>query len=111
MVTVYDSKKEKNIPLTLSEVKLITGALDFCGDKVADANGYSAGEKYWNLCDVFQQKKEKSIFLTLSEVKLIASALNYCGDKTADVNGYSAGEKYWDLCTKFQKIFNFILEY
>ena len=50
-----EKEEEKNISLTLSEIKLITGALNYAGDKAADANGYSAGEKYWDLCTKFQK--------------------------------------------------------
>ena len=48
-------EEEEEITLTLSEAKLIAGALNYAGDKAADANGYSAGEKYWDLRDKFQE--------------------------------------------------------
>ena len=50
-----EEEEEEEITLTLSEAKLIAGALNYVGDKAADANGYSAGEKYWDLCTKFQK--------------------------------------------------------
>ena len=50
-----EEEEEEEITLTLSEAKLIAGALNYAGDKAADANGYSSGEKYWDLCTKFQR--------------------------------------------------------
>ena len=50
-----EEEEEEEISLTLSEAKLIAGALNYAGDKAADVNGYSAGEKYWDLCTKFQR--------------------------------------------------------
>lgn len=43
-----------NIQLTTEEKGLIAKALDFAGDRVADTQGYSAGEKFWELKEKFK---------------------------------------------------------
>ena len=42
-----------SVELTNEEVKMIANALSYYGDKIADTQGYSAGEKYWNLITKF----------------------------------------------------------
>ena len=40
-----------NINLTDEEVKIIKESLNYIGDKKADSEGYSSGEKYWKLIE------------------------------------------------------------
>lgn len=48
-----------NLQLTAEEKGLIAKALDAMGDKVADTQGYSSGEPYWDLKEKFEVKREK----------------------------------------------------
>jgi len=51
-----DSEATRDITINLSseEVEMICNALNFYGDKVADSEGYSSGERYWNLIELFE---------------------------------------------------------
>lgn len=44
------------VELTNTEMAMVRKALDYYGDMVADGQGYSAGEKYWNLINKFYSK-------------------------------------------------------
>lgn len=48
-----------NLQLTAEEKGLISKALDAMGDKVADSQGYSAGEQYWDLKEKFEANPKK----------------------------------------------------
>lgn len=43
--------EEELLRLTSKEKEMINKALDYYGDKLADSQGYSSGEKYWNLAN------------------------------------------------------------
>lgn len=45
-----------NIELTKNEMEMLFKALDFYGDKVADSQGYSSAEPYWDLKDFLSNK-------------------------------------------------------
>ena len=42
------------VPLTKEEITLIKKSLDLTGDRLADREGYSSGEKYWDLKQKFE---------------------------------------------------------
>lgn len=46
------------VELTKKEIKMIKEALNYYGDEVADRQGYSSGEKYWDLMEKFNIIKE-----------------------------------------------------
>ena len=50
--------KKTTVELTNKEIKMIKNALNYYGDKLADTQGYSAGEKYWDLMEKFNTIKE-----------------------------------------------------
>ena len=47
------------VKLTKKEIEMIKVALDYYGDKIADALGYSAGEKYWDLISKIDETNTK----------------------------------------------------
>ena len=60
LVRVSENAYENN-RFTEQEKRLIAKALDALGDRVADTEGYSAGEEYWSLAKRFEPKsKEES---------------------------------------------------
>ena len=59
--TINDDFKEVNkmkVELTKKEIRMIKEALNYYGDEVADRQGYSSGEKYWDLMEKFNTIKE-----------------------------------------------------
>lgn len=47
--------KKKTVELTNTEIKMITDALNYYGDEVADNQGYSSGERYWDLMNKLKE--------------------------------------------------------
>lgn len=47
--------EQKTVELTNKEIEMITTALDYFGDKIADKLGYSSGEKYWDLMNKLKE--------------------------------------------------------
>ena len=57
-ITPPKSPKTKPVELTNKEIMLVREALDCYGDEVADSQGYTSGEKYWNLMHKFSTDKK-----------------------------------------------------
>jgi len=49
-----------NVFLSRDELNLIVKALDSVGDRVADKEGYSSGEKYWDLKEKLEKVADRS---------------------------------------------------
>ena len=50
---VADVIRDVTINLSSDEVEMVKRALNYYGDKIADSEGYSSGEAYWNLINLF----------------------------------------------------------
>lgn len=57
-ITPPKTPKTKPVELTNKEIMLVREALDCYGDEVADSQGYTSGEKYWNLMHKFSTDKK-----------------------------------------------------
>lgn len=69
-------EEPETIQLTEREKGLVAKALDFYGDRVADTQGYSAGEKYWDLKAKLEGVKNIQAEKTPEE-KLIEAVAEY----------------------------------
>lgn len=52
------ANKKITIELTNKEKEMIKKALNYYGDKLADTQGYSSGEPYWDLINKIDTIKE-----------------------------------------------------
>ena len=50
------NKHTRKVELTAKEQSMIRAALDYYGDSLADSEGYSSGEKYWDLKEKLDTK-------------------------------------------------------
>lgn len=107
----------ENTHLTEQEKALVFKALDAMGDKVADTQGFSAGEKYWNLKEKFESisKEEPNEFLKgkssgfVEVYKLVKAARipNYNAKALEDIRdkyGYDLYKEALEVVLKEQEV-------
>lgn len=57
----FSDNEPINITLTKQELDMITASLDVMGDRLADREGYSSGEGYWDLKEKLSSQKTETI--------------------------------------------------
>ncbi len=104
-----------NLQLSVKEKELVVKALDAMGDRVADTEGYSSGEKYWDLKEKFETgskeasneflKGKSSGFVEVYKLVKAARIPNYNAkalDDIRDKYGYDLYKEALDVVLKEQ---------